>query len=135
MEKLLCALLQNTYPASLLSWRKVPNCVDSSANIKDAAWKIAFFKFANAGQTCTAPDYILCEESVHDKLVQELNKNIITFFWWKHSGLDLKTIALLLMNFILRGLKQCLKSLKTMARLLLVVATKTKRISTYHQPF
>tara|TARA_B100000497_G_scaffold29914_1_gene34958 strand:+ start:2586 stop:4013 length:1428 start_codon:yes stop_codon:yes gene_type:complete len=59
---------------------KSPTVVDSSANIKDAAWKIAFFKFANAGQTCIAPDYILCEESVHDKLVQELNKNIIHFF-------------------------------------------------------
>src|SRR6056300_1799505 len=59
---------------------KSPTVIDSSANIKDAAWKIAFFKFANAGQTCTAPDYILCEESVHDKLVQELNKNIIHFF-------------------------------------------------------
>ena len=59
---------------------KSPTIVDSSANIKDAAWKIAFFKFANAGQTCTAPDYILCEAPVHDRLVKELNKNIVSFF-------------------------------------------------------
>jgi len=59
---------------------KSPTIVDSSANIKDAAWKIAFFKFANAGQTCTAPDYILCEESVHDSLIKELKNNLVNFF-------------------------------------------------------
>jgi aldehyde dehydrogenase (NAD+) len=59
---------------------KSPTIIDSTANIKEAAWKIAFFKYANAGQTCTAPDYILCEESVHEKLVEELDKNITNFF-------------------------------------------------------
>ena len=43
-----------------------PVIVDKHANINDAAWKISFFKFANAGQTCTAPDYVLCDETVHD---------------------------------------------------------------------
>ena len=37
---------------------KSPVIVDKHANVKDAAWKISFYKFANAGQTCTAPDYI-----------------------------------------------------------------------------
>ena len=41
---------------------KSPVIVDNSANISEAAWKLAFYKFANAGQTCTAPDYILCHE-------------------------------------------------------------------------
>ena len=59
---------------------KSPVIVDKHANVKDAAWKISFYKFANAGQTCTAPDYILCDASVHDDLVLALGKNISQFF-------------------------------------------------------
>ena len=59
---------------------KSPVIVDKHANVKDAAWKISFYKFANAGQTCTAPDYILCDASVHDDLVLALRKNISQFF-------------------------------------------------------
>ena len=59
---------------------KSPVIVDKHANVKDAAWKIAFYKFANAGQTCTAPDYILCDEDVHDDLVLALEKNMSQFF-------------------------------------------------------
>ena len=59
---------------------KSPVIVDKQANIKDAAWKISFFKFANAGQTCTAPDYILCDEKVHENLVSCLKKNMSKFF-------------------------------------------------------
>jgi aldehyde dehydrogenase (NAD+) len=59
---------------------KSPVIVDKYANIKDAAWKIAFYKFANAGQTCTAPDYVLCDKSVFDDLVIALQKNMSQFF-------------------------------------------------------
>jgi len=64
---------------------KSPVIIDKHANIKDAAWKISFFKFANAGQTCTAPDYILCDEAVHDRLVSALQKNMSQFF---SGGID-----------------------------------------------
>ncbi|RPG57295.1 MAG: aldehyde dehydrogenase family protein, partial [Flavobacteriales bacterium TMED96] len=64
---------------------KSPVIIDKHANVKDAAWKISFYKFANAGQTCTAPDYILCDELVHDDLVLALQKNISQFF---AGGLD-----------------------------------------------
>ena len=64
---------------------KSPVIVDKYANIKDAAWKIAFYKFANAGQTCTAPDYVLCDRSVFDDLVIALQKNMSQFF---ANGID-----------------------------------------------
>ena len=64
---------------------KSPVIVDKHANIEDAAWKISFYKFANAGQTCTAPDYILCDEAVHDNLVSALQKNMVEFF---SEGID-----------------------------------------------
>ena len=65
---------------------KSPVIVDNSANISEAAWKLAFYKFANAGQTCTAPDYILCHESKKDDLVSGLRENFKTFFSGNDGG-------------------------------------------------
>lgn len=55
---------------------KSPCIVDSSANIKLAAKRIAFGKFLNCGQTCVAPDYILCDKTVKDKLTAETIRQI-----------------------------------------------------------
>lgn len=55
---------------------KSPCIVDASANIKLAARRIVFGKFLNCGQTCVAPDYILCEKSVKDEFVCEVVKQI-----------------------------------------------------------
>ncbi len=63
-------------PAVLELGGKSPCIVDSSAKIKLAAKRIAFGKFLNCGQTCVAPDYILCHERVKDRLIAELDKQI-----------------------------------------------------------
>lgn len=55
---------------------KSPCIVDSSAKIPLAAKRIVFGKFLNCGQTCVAPDYILCHESVKDELLKEIIKQI-----------------------------------------------------------
>lgn len=55
---------------------KCPCIVDSSAKIKLAAKRIVFGKFLNCGQTCVAPDYILCDKIIKDELVQEIKKQI-----------------------------------------------------------
>lgn len=55
---------------------KSPCIVDSTAKIKLAAKRIVFGKFLNCGQTCVAPDYILCERSVKDKLIKEICREI-----------------------------------------------------------
>ena len=57
-------------PAILELGGKSPCIVDSSANIKLAAKRIVFGKYLNCGQTCVAPDYILCEKSVKEELVR-----------------------------------------------------------------
>ena len=59
---------------------KSPVIINKDANVRDAAWKIAFYKFANAGQTCTAPDFVLCHDSVYDDFLKEIEKNIVEFF-------------------------------------------------------
>jgi aldehyde dehydrogenase (NAD+) len=51
---------------------KSPCIVDSSAKVALAAKRIVFGKFLNCGQTCVAPDYILCHESVKALLINEL---------------------------------------------------------------
>jgi aldehyde dehydrogenase (NAD+) len=51
---------------------KSPCIVDSSAKVALAAKRIVFGKFLNCGQTCVAPDYILCHESVKAPLINEL---------------------------------------------------------------
>lgn len=55
---------------------KSPCIVDKSANIKLAAKRIVWGKFLNCGQTCVAPDYILCDESIKDQFVAEVVKQI-----------------------------------------------------------
>ena len=63
-------------PAVLELGGKSPCIVDASANIELAAKRIVFGKFLNCGQTCVAPDYVLVERNVHDKLVAELIKQV-----------------------------------------------------------
>ncbi len=63
-------------PAVLELGGKSPVIVDATADIPLAARRIIFGKVINSGQTCVAPDYILCESKVKDKLVQELKKQI-----------------------------------------------------------
>lgn len=63
-------------PAILELGGKSPCIVDASANIKLAARRIVFGKYLNCGQTCVAPDYILCESSVKDDFVREVVKQI-----------------------------------------------------------
>ncbi len=55
---------------------KSPCIVDESADIPLAARRIVFGKFLNCGQTCVAPDFIICHESVHERLVEELKLQI-----------------------------------------------------------
>ena len=63
-------------PAVLEIGGKSPCIVDKSANIALAAKRIVFGKFLNCGQTCVAPDYILCESSVKDKFISEVASQI-----------------------------------------------------------
>ncbi len=55
---------------------KSPCIVDDTAKLKLAAKRIVFGKFLNCGQTCVAPDYILCKKSIKDKLIEEICRQI-----------------------------------------------------------
>jgi len=55
---------------------KNPTIVDETADLNEAAAKIAWLKAMNAGQSCIATDYVLVHESVHDRLVEKIRENI-----------------------------------------------------------
>jgi aldehyde dehydrogenase (NAD+) len=55
---------------------KCPCIVDDTANIALAAKRIVFGKFLNCGQTCVAPDYILCDEKIKYELIGAIQKQL-----------------------------------------------------------
>ena len=64
-------------PVTLELGGKSPCIIDSSANLHLAAKRIVFGKYLNCGQTCVAPDYILCHESVKEQFVGHLKDEIL----------------------------------------------------------
>lgn len=67
---------ENLTPVSLELGGKSPCIIDETADIKLAAKRIIFGKFLNCGQTCVAPDYVYCHESIKDKLLREMRKEV-----------------------------------------------------------
>ena len=63
-------------PAVLELGGKSPCIVDESAKISLAAKRIVFGKYLNCGQTCVAPDYILCHKDIREELIGEIKKQI-----------------------------------------------------------
>ena len=63
-------------PVTLELGGKSPCIIDSTAKIPLAAKRITWGKYLNCGQTCVAPDYILCHESVKEQFVSELKTQI-----------------------------------------------------------
>ena len=50
--------------------------MDETAKIELAARRIVFGKYLNCGQTCVAPDYILCQKNIKEKLIREICRQI-----------------------------------------------------------
>lgn len=67
-------------PVTLELGGKSPCVIEKDANITVAARRIAITKFSNAGQTCTAPDYILVHESCKEKFINALQAATVDFF-------------------------------------------------------
>jgi len=71
---------ENLTPVALELGGKSPCIVDKDIDIKIAARRIVWGKYFNAGQTCTAPDYLLAHKSIKAKLLDEIKKNIEEFY-------------------------------------------------------
>ncbi len=66
-------------PVTLELGGKSPVIVSADADIEVAAKRIAWTKLINSGQICIAPDYVLAEAPIRDKLVDEINKAVTGF--------------------------------------------------------
>lgn len=64
------AASQNLTPVTLELGGKSPVVIDRSIPVREAAARLVYPKCLNAGQTCVAPDYVLCPEESVDEFVQ-----------------------------------------------------------------
>lgn len=71
-KKIMANAAQNLTPVTLELGGKSPVIIDKNYDTRKAAASITFGKSINAGQTCIAPDYILCHGSKVGSLVSGL---------------------------------------------------------------
>ena len=74
------AAAKNLTPVVLELGGKNPTIVHSSANLRVAARRIAFGRWFNCGQTCTAPDYVLVFKDVAAGFLKHLKEALIEFY-------------------------------------------------------
>nr|AAK06797.1 putative alcohol dehydrogenase SimC5 [Streptomyces antibioticus] len=74
------AAAEHLTPVTLELGGKSPVFVDRGTNLADTATRLARAKFANAGQTCVAPDYVLTDPDTARGLVAEIARSVRRMF-------------------------------------------------------
>ncbi|KAM3940870.1 aldehyde dehydrogenase family 3 member B1-like [Leptodactylus fuscus] len=74
------AAAKHMTPVSLVLGGKNPCYVDKSCDLKEAAHRIAWARFVNAGQNSLAPEYVLCHMNIRNSLIHELEMCISEFY-------------------------------------------------------
>ena len=82
---------------------KSPVIVDRTANLDEAAKKIAWGKFLNSGQICIAPDYLLVDEAIQTPFVQKLRKAIAAESGWIVNDRHAERVKRLYDDAVARG--------------------------------
>lgn len=67
-------------PVTLECGGKSPVYVDESADLSITAKRILWGRFCNSGQTCVAPDYVLCTAETQQKILPFLKKYLTDFY-------------------------------------------------------
>lgn len=71
------SVVSKKHRAQLKFNTRVFKCEDiKELTVSSHSSRITWGKFVNCGQTCIAPDYVLCEPSIQNRVVEEINKNI-----------------------------------------------------------
>ena len=73
------AAAKHLTPVTLELGGKSPTIVAADADLKVAARRIAWGKTLNAGQTCTAPDYVLVDKAVSEEFTGHLVDALASF--------------------------------------------------------
>lgn len=75
------AASDNLTPVSLELGGKSPTIIDESVtDLQLVTERILWGKLANTGQTCIAPDYVLCHEKHYDNFLECCKKTIVAFY-------------------------------------------------------
>ncbi|KAA0151747.1 hypothetical protein FNF27_02441 [Cafeteria roenbergensis] len=74
------AAAKHLTPVTLELGGKCPVIVDATADMTVACRRIAQARFANAGQTCLAADYVLVERPVADAFIRTMKKTVREFY-------------------------------------------------------
>ncbi|XP_034845174.1 aldehyde dehydrogenase, dimeric NADP-preferring isoform X1 [Mirounga leonina] len=77
---IMMAAAKHLTPVTLGLGGKNPCYVDKDCDLDIACRRIAWGKFMNSGQTCAAPDYILCDPSIQNQIVEKLKKSLKEFY-------------------------------------------------------
>ncbi len=77
---ILTAAAKTLTPVVLELGGKSPAIVHSSADLRAAAHRIAHGRWTNAGQTCTAPDYVLVAKDIAGAFLDQLQETLIQFY-------------------------------------------------------
>jgi aldehyde dehydrogenase (NAD+) len=74
------AAAEHLTPVTLELGGKSPAIVAGDADVDIAAHRIAWGRFANAGQTCVAPDYVLVHRAVEDQFLGGVLRAVHDFY-------------------------------------------------------
>ncbi|MGQ9651369.1 MAG: aldehyde dehydrogenase [Phycisphaerae bacterium] len=74
------AAARHLTPVTLELGGKCPCIVCTDAPLETVARRIVWGKFMNAGQTCVAPDHVLVDQRVGDKLVDSMKRVLREFY-------------------------------------------------------
>ncbi|XP_055577815.1 uncharacterized protein LOC102058835 isoform X1 [Falco cherrug] len=74
------AAAKHLTPVTLELGVKNPCYVSDTCNVQNVARRVAWGRFFNAGQTCVAPDYVLCSLEMQEKLLVALREAITEFY-------------------------------------------------------
>ncbi|MBW7969367.1 coniferyl aldehyde dehydrogenase [Bradyrhizobium sp. BR 10289] len=83
---------RNLTPVTLELGGKSPAIIDASADLNEAAERIAYGKLLNAGQTCIAPDYVLAPENLVQAFAEKVRAQMRRMFGTDPSNKDYTSV-------------------------------------------
>lgn len=87
------AAAKNLTSVTLELGGKSPTIIDDTADLEQAAAKIAWGKLTNAGQTCIAPDYILISANRQEAFIEQYKNAVTRMFFLDDGNIDLSSYA------------------------------------------
>ncbi|NWR33181.1 AL3A2 dehydrogenase, partial [Tachuris rubrigastra] len=76
----MAAAAKHLTPVTLELGGKSPCYIDKDCDLAVACRRITWGKYMNCGQTCIAPDYILCDPSIQSQVVENIKATLQEFY-------------------------------------------------------